>query len=77
MRTGQRVSGTYTNGISTWNFSGLVSGTSCDTAGGNFGTATITLDTPFKDAWGDARERLLATLDGAGNLADSRYNLDS
>lgn len=76
MKNGQNISGTYSNGISTWDFSGTINGIHWDTAGGNFGEATIVLDSPIVDSWGMDRGSLLITLDARGNVADSRYNLD-
>ena len=70
-----KVSGTYTNGISTWEISGRITGISNDTAGGGFGLGRIELDTPISDPWGGERTSLLIDLAGRHEVADSRYNL--
>lgn len=76
MTNGQHLTGTYTNGISTWDISGRINGIHNDTCGGGFAQARIELDSPITDAWGDERTTLLITLDGRHEVADSRYTLN-
>ena len=70
IKKGQRLSGTYSNGVETWDFSGTVSEIHNDTAGGNFGVARIRLDKQF-----NGRQNILMTLDEYGYQADSRYDV--
>lgn len=69
---GQQLSGTYTNGIDIWDFSGTVISIHTDTAGGNFATARIILDKQL-----NGRTALLATLDNRNHIEDNRFRLTS
>lgn len=74
LRTGDRLSGRYSNGITTWNFSGRITDIHHDTAGGNFALGRIFLDQPIQDSWGCARDVLMVDLYPDGRLADTRYS---
>jgi len=69
IQNGQHLEGTYSNGINTWAFSGVVESIHHDTAGGNFSTARIILDMSF-----DNRNGIMMTLVN-GEMVDDRYTI--
>lgn len=77
MKTGTKLSGTYSNGIETLNFSGVVESIHNDTAGGGFASARIALDKPVAFSWEKTgRQGLILTLDGRHENIDSRFVLN-
>ena len=71
LNKGQKLTGEYSNGITTWKFSGTVDGFEWDTAGGNYGHAWIKLDNSPED-----RQHLLVMIDRHENCVDSRFAFD-
>jgi len=72
----QAVAGTYSNGIETMNFSGVVESIEADTCGGGFANARIVLAAGSRFSWeAEDRNALLATVVN-GRIEDSRFQLN-
>jgi len=72
----QAVAGTYSNGIETISFAGVVESIESDTCGGGFARARIVLAAGTRFSWEtEDRSSLLATVVN-GRLEDSRFQLN-
>lgn len=69
---GTKVSGTYSNGIQTWEFAGTIVALEWDTAGGDFGHALIDLEKNL-----DGRTTLFAMTDHRSEIIDDRFAINS
>lgn len=72
----QSVSGTYSNGIESISFSGIITSIEADTCCGGFATAHIVLEAGSRFSWEkDDRRTLLATVVN-GRIEDGRFQLN-
>jgi N12 class adenine-specific DNA methylase len=71
---GIRIGGSYAvPGIGKADFSGTITGVHTDTAGGNFGTATVKLDKPIFTKEGNERTNILLPTDAKGHIVQDNY----